>query len=228
MEKCFKEMFFFCGTSFYGISSFSSGFLFLTDFLCLQSLSVFRDELISCCDEWWLAFHGPLFPSFNQHDNWELGQQQSIHPPPSSHTPTICPFSCPLPQRSGIPLAYLDERLYELFYPLSCCFCCSVSDCLAPGLWERSHTATEKTEKKFFCTYTILQESCKRICAYLTSPSDGEITECSAAEKSCDWRLSGLTRKGGGVTWWGAGWAQQPGQLFTVACHKHWYLSCCW
>lgn len=41
-------------------------------------------------------------------------------PPPSSHTPTHthCPLSCPLPQRSGILLAHLDERLSELPSPV--------------------------------------------------------------------------------------------------------------
>lgn len=46
-------------------------------------------------------------------------------------------------------------------------------------------------KKKVFQGYTILQEGSKRICAYLTSPLDGEITECWAAMKSCDRRLSG-------------------------------------
>lgn len=52
------------------------------------------------------------------------------------------------------------------------------------------YMATERTERVFH-SYTILQERSKRICAHLTSPLDGEITERWAAVKSCDWRLSG-------------------------------------
>lgn len=55
------------------------------------------------------------------------------------------------------------------------------------------YMATERTGG-VFQSYKIPQKSSKRICAYLTSPLDGEITECCwAAMKSCDWRLSGQT-----------------------------------
>lgn len=50
---------------------------------------------------------------------------------------------------------------------------------------DREREGGKETER-VFQSYTILQERSKRICAYLTSPLDGEITERWAAVKSCD------------------------------------------
>lgn len=142
-----------------------------------------------------------MFPGFNQHANCKLGQQQSItflklHPPYLSlsltHTYTlylVLPFAlevryCP---------TYLDDRPQRL----RLVFCCSVADCLAPSrliqspTWPGRYATWPQRGQRKLESYTILQERSKRICAYLTSPLDGEITERWAAVKSCDWRLSG-------------------------------------
>lgn len=135
-----------------------------------------------------------MFPGFNQHANCKFGQQQSITffkpiAPVSfsthrhTHTHTL---ACPFPPRGQVwflatlmrarsPLCILLFRHRQFG---------SKSVGSEPLMSPRR--CGGRTEGEFSRVTQSSRKRSKRICAYLTSPLDGQIRECRAAVKSCD------------------------------------------